>query len=278
MVKIICDSGCDLTPEMAGKYDISLVPLNVHFGNETFRDGIDITADVFYEKLVADKVHPTTSAPGPGVFAELYSRLAKQTDEIMVITISSKLSATYESAIQAKELVGNTCRIEVIDSLWVCGGMLIPALHAARSALQGMRLSELVKMVKDLLSRVNGYIIFDTLEYLRKGGRIGKAEALLGSLLKLNPVITLKNGLVSPVARTRSRASAIDTLVELMEKVGSIEEMIVEHATTPDELEVLANRLSHIFPVEKMLRARISPVIGVHTGPRVLIAGGIAGK
>ncbi|MDD5495260.1 MAG: DegV family protein, partial [Dehalococcoidia bacterium] len=196
----------------------------------------------------------------------------------MVITISSKLSATYESAIQAKELVGNTCRIEVIDSLWVCGGMLIPALHAARSALQGMRLSELVKMVKDLLSRVNGYIIFDTREYRRKGGHIGKAEALLGSLLKLNPVITLKNGLVSPVARTRSRASAIDTLVELMEKVGSIEEMIVEHATTPDELEVLANRLSHIFPVEKMLRARISPVIGVHTGPRVLIAGGIAGK
>jgi len=263
---------------MAGKYDISIVPLTVHFGNETFRDGIDITADVFYEKLVTDKVHPTTSAPGPGVFAELYGRLARQTDEIMVITISSKLSATYESAIQAKELVGNACRIEVIDSLWVCGGMLIPALHAARAALQGMKLSELVKMVKDLLSRVNGYIIFDTLEYLRKGGRIGKAEALLGSLLKLNPVITLKNGLVSPVARTRSRASAIDTLVELMEKVGSIEEMIVEHATTPDELEVLAGRLSHIFPVEKMLRARISPVIGVHTGPRVLIAGGIAAK
>ncbi|MBN1376375.1 MAG: DegV family protein, partial [Dehalococcoidia bacterium] len=218
MVKIICDSTGDLTQDIVKKYDISIVPLNVLFGTETLQDGVTITPEVFYKRLVTDKMHPTTSAPAPGLFTELYKKLAKETDEIIVLTISGGISATYESAVQAKNLVGDLCKIEVIDSRLTCGGLFLPALRVAQAAQQGLKLAEITDMVKDLLTRTHAYMIFDTLEYLLKGGRIGKVQALLGGILKLNPIITLKDGVTFPVAKTRSREKAKDALVELVKK------------------------------------------------------------
>lgn len=272
MVKIICDSTGDLTPDIVKKYDISIIPLNVLFGTETLQDGITITPEAFYKRLVTDKVHPTTSAPAPGLFAELYKKLAKETDEIMVLTISGGISATYESAVHAKNLVGDLCKIEVIDSRLTCGGLFLPALKAAQAAQQGLKLAEITKMVNDILPRTHAYMIFDTLEYLLKGGRIGKVQALLGGILKLNPIITLKDGVTFPVAKTRSREKAKDALVELVKKTPGIEEVVVEDATTADELEELIDRISAFFPREKIYRSKISPVIGVHCGPNVLAA------
>jgi len=225
--------------------------------------------------LVESKVHPTTSQPAPGLFAEAYQKLAKETDEILVLTISAGISGTYESAVQAKQLVDSSLKIEVIDSRWTCGGLLLPTLAAARAAEKGMKLAEITGMVKDILPKIRVYMIFDTLEYLRKGGRIGKAKALLGGMLKLNPVLTLKDGVIHPVTQARGRAKAVDILVDLMKKTGNPEEIVVEDATTPDELEDLTKRISSAIPNAKIIRTKVGPCIGVHAGPSIMVAGAI---
>jgi DegV family protein with EDD domain len=278
MVKIVCDSTADVPPDIIKKYDIATVPLNILFGTETYRDGIDISAEQFYKKLVESAVHPSTSAPAPGLFAEVYTKLSKETDEILVITLSSGISATFESAVQAKEMVGGSCKIEVIDSLQTIGGEMLLVLKAAEAAQRGVKLAEITSMIRDAIPRVYSYMIFDTLEYLQKGGRIGKAQAWLGGLLKFNPILTLKDGVIHPVTRARSREQATDALVNLIKAIPKIEGLVLEDATTPDELEVLADRLSDVFPKEKMYRSKVNPAIGVHVGPHVLAALALGGK
>jgi DegV family protein with EDD domain len=275
VVKIICDSTGDVPEEIRKQYDITIVPLNVLFGTDSYQDGVNLATAQFYRMLVESKVHPTTSQPTPGLFAEAYRKLAKETDEIMVLTISGGISGTYESALQAKQLVDSNLKIEVIDSRMTCAGLLMPTLKAARAAQQGMKLTDLTKMIKDILPKIRVYMIFDTLEYLRKGGRIGYAKALLGGMLKLNPVLTLKDGLVHPVSQARGRAKAIEKLVDLMKKTGNPEEVVVEDVSTPDELEDLAKRITSAISNVKIIRTKVGPAIGVHAGPRVMVAGTI---
>lgn len=276
MVKIICDSTGDIPEEMRKQYDITIVPLNILFGTDSYQDGVNLTPPQFYKMLVEGKVHPTTSQPAPGLFAEAYEKLSKQTDEILVLTISAGISGTYDSAVQAKQMVDSKLKIEVIDSKWTCAGLLLPTLHAARAAEKGMKLAEITKLVKDILPKIRVYMIFDTLEYLRKGGRIGAAKALLGGMLKLNPVLTLKDGVIHPVTQARGRAKAVDILVDLMKKTGSPDEIVVEDATTPDELEDLIKRISAAIPKAKIIRTTVGPTIGVHAGPRIMAAGAIS--
>ncbi len=278
MVKIVCDSTADVPPDVAKNLGITIVPLNVLFGTESYRDGIDITAEQFYKRLVESRTHPTTSAQSPGYFSEVFTRMAKDTGEILVILLSSKLSATYESALQAKALVGDICKIEVVDSYQTCGSLGLPVIRCAEMAKAGAKLEDLAAAAKDMCSRAHSYMVFDTLEYLRKGGRIGRAQALLGGLLKITPVLTTRDGLVTPVQRTRSRAQAIDTLVNLVKGAHNIESLMIEDATTPDELEILAGRVAEYFPREKTYRSTVSPVIGVHVGPHVLAVHFIEGK
>jgi DegV family protein with EDD domain len=278
MVKVVCDSTADVPSDLANKLGISVVPLNVLFGTETYRDGIDLTADQFYKRLVESKIHPTTSAQSPGYIAEVFTKLSKETDEILAIFISSKLSATYESAIQAKALVGNIAKIEIVDSFETCGALGLPVIRAAEAAQKGVKLAELYELAKDWCSRAHPYMAFDTLEYLRKGGRVGRAQALLGGLLKITPILSLRDGIVTPVQRTRSRTQAIDTLVNLVKSAHNIEGLMIEDATTPADLEILANRLADIYPKEKTYRSTVSPVIGTHVGPHVLLVSIIEGK
>jgi len=233
MVKIICDSTGDVPADIKKQYDITIVPLNVIFGSDSFQDGVDLTPPQFYKMLVESKVHPTTSQPAPGLYEEAYRRLSKETDEIMVLTLSGGISGTFESAGQAKKMVGNLCKIEVIDTRMTCAGLLLPTLAAARAAQKGLKLAEITKLINDMLPRLRVYMIFDTLEYLRKGGRIGRAKALLGGMLKLNPVLTLKDGVISPVAQARGRAKAMELLIDLMHKAGRPEEVVIEDASTP---------------------------------------------
>jgi len=276
MMKIICDSTGDIPEAIKKQYGITTVPLNVLFGNDSYQDGVSITPSQFYKMLVEGKVHPTTSQPAPGLFAEAYQKLAKETDEIMVLTISAGISGTYESAMQAKQMVDSSLKIEVIDSKWTCAGLLLPTLHAARAAEKGMKMAEITKMVKDIIPKIRVYMIFDTLEYLRKGGRIGAAKAMLGGMLKLNPVLTLKEGLIHPVTQARGRAKAVDVLVDLMKKTGSPDEIVVEDATTPEELEALVKRINSAIPNAKIIRTTVGPVIGVHAGPSIMVAGAIS--
>jgi DegV family protein with EDD domain len=270
-VKIVTDSVSDIPPDIMGELDITVIPVLLRFGEETFRDGIDITTDQFYEKLVKSDVMPTTMVPSLDLFARTYARLAEETHEILVIMLSSKLSGLYNAALQSAELVEGNCRIEVVDSMKAVMAQGFVVIKAAQAARDGANLDEILEIVRRNLPRVDMHAAFDTLEYLKKGGRIGRAQAFMGSLLRVNPIITLKDGLVEPVGRARSRSKAIDALFDFAASYSHIEGLAVEGAACPQDVEQMVERLGAIFPKEKILRSRTTPVIGTHTGPGLLL-------
>ncbi len=270
MVKIVTDSCSDITPELAQEYGIMVVPLYIQFGEEVYRDNVDLATGEFYRKLVKSKIIPTTSTVTPDFFAELFTELAKETNEILTITLSEMYSGTYGSALQGKAMVKNKCHIEVIDCQLAIGGQLLLTITAAEMARNGANLDQIAQWVKEAIPRIHVRVSFDTLEYLRRGGRIGKAQAFLGSLLKVNPVCSIKDGTTFPIARPRNRAQAMDFLVNFAKSFHHIEALVIEDATTPDELEILAQRLKNLVPAERFFRSKISPVVGTHVGPHVL--------
>jgi len=271
VVKIVTDSVADLPSEVVNELGITVVPLSVRFGTEVYRDGIDITAEQFYEKLKESRVLPVTSVPSPGVFAEAYDRLAEETDEILAIILTSKLSGTYEVALQSIGLMKKKCRVEVIDSQLAVMAQGFVVIKAAQAAQAGASLDEIVEVARKTIPRADLLATFDTLEYLRRGGRIGHAQAFLGSMLKVHPLITLKNGIVEPAGRTRSRAQAIERLHNFAMSYASIEEMAIEDTACPYEAESLLERLSGKFSKERIYRSKMTPVIGTHTGPGLLL-------
>lgn len=270
-VKIITDSLGDVPSAVAKELGITIIPVYVIFGTESFRDGIDLTTEQFYDKLAHSKTLPTTSVPPLGTFVDAFDKLAEETDEILAITISHKLSATHETALHAVELMKRKCRVEVVDSQVVAMAEGLIVIAAARAAKAGASLDEVVKLTRCNISRAEIRIAFDTLEYLKKGGRIGRAQALLGSMMRVNPIITLRDGVVEPAGRTRSRAKAIDFLYEFAAGYSHIEELAVEAAACPDDADLLVERLGAIFPKERIYRTRTTPVIGTHTGPGILM-------
>ncbi len=270
-VKVVTDSVADLPPQVVRELGITVIPLYVRFGAEVYRDGLDLTAEQFYEKLRSSKVLPSTSVPSPGTFVETYDKLAEETDEVVVITLSRKLSAIHRVAVESVELMKRKCRVEVIDSQWGAMAEGFIVITVARAAKAGASLNEVLDVANRNIKRVDIRAAFDTLEYLQRGGRIGKAQAFLGSVLKVNPIITLKDGLVEPAGRARSRAKAIEHLYDFAMSFQHIEEMGIEDAACPDDAELLADRLSSKFPKERIYRTKTTPVIGTHTGPGLLL-------
>ena len=270
-VKIVTDSVADLPPQVAEELGITVIPLNVRFGTEVYRDRIDITTEQFYDRLRYSKILPVTSVPSPVTFAEVYDKLAEEADGILAIILSSKLSGTYEVAVQSVGLMKKKCRVEVVDSGWAVMAQGFVVMKAAQAAKAGASFDEVIEVARKNMSRVDMYAAFDTLEYLKRGGRIGKAQALLGSIIKVNPIVTLRNGVVEPAGRTRSRAKAIDYLCDCAMSYAYIEEMAVEDAACPDDANKLVKRLSSKFPKERIYRSKTTPVIGTHTGPGLLL-------
>ncbi|MBN1369128.1 MAG: DegV family protein [Dehalococcoidaceae bacterium] len=272
-VKILTDSVADLPADIVKELDIAVIPIILRWGEEIFHDGVDITAEQFYERLKRSKIPPTTSLPSPGMFVEAYDKMADSADAIVAITVSSRMSGTYEVAVSSSRLMQKKCRVEVIDSetATMCQGFLV--IKAARAAKEGKSLEEIIDVIRVNMPRVDFLCTFDTLEYLKRGGRIGKAQAFLGSLLKINPLITLREGIVEPAGRTHSRSRAIDRLVDFILSYKHIEELAILSATTPHESEMIAKRTSHVFPRERIFFSRPTPVIGTHTGPGFILAG-----
>ena len=270
-VKIVTDSVADIPTEIVQELGITIIPVLVRFGEETYRDGIDITNDQFYARLVQSKVAPTTSVPSLDLFARTYAKLAEESDGILVIMLSSKLSGLFNAARQSADLMESKCRIEVVDSKCAVMAQGFVVIKAAQAARDGASLDELLEIVRQTLPRVEIRAAFDTLEYLKRGGRIGKAQAFMGSILKINPVITIKDGVVEPVNRMHSRAKAIDALFNFADGYSHIEGLAVEEAACPEDGDRLVERLSAIFPRERILRSRTTPVIGTHTGPGLLM-------
>ena len=277
-VKIVTDSVADLPSQVAQELGITVIPINIRFGDEVYRDGVDLTVEQFYDKLQSSKTFPVTSVPSPATFAEAYDKLAEETDEILAIMVSSKLSGTHEVALQSIGLMKRKCRVEVIDSLSAVMSQGFIVIKAAKVANSGASLDEVIEVTRKNIPRVAFLAAFDTLEYLRRGGRIGRAQAFLGSMLKINPIVTLKDGVVEPAGRTRSRAKAIDYLCDFAMSYSRIEEMAVEDTACPDEAEVLVERLSSKFPKERIYRSKMTPAIGTHTGPGLLLVAILGNK
>ena len=270
MVKIVTDSCSDITPQLAREFGITVVPLYVQFGKQTYADNVDLSTEEFYQKLQTSKIQPTTATASPAHFAQVFNELAEDTKEIMTITLSEKFSAIYAAALEGKAMVKKDCRIEVIDSQAGAGAQMLLVIAAARMAQSGANLGQLADWVTRAIPRAHIRMTFDTLEYLRRGGRVGKAQAFLGALLKVNPVLGIKDGAAFPIARCRNRTQALDFLVDFVKGFSRIEAIAIEDATTTEELELLAQRLKDVVPAERTYRSKVSPVVGTHVGPHVL--------
>jgi DegV family protein with EDD domain len=270
-VKIVTDSTSDIDAELAGKLGIKVVPLTVFFGKESFRDRIDISTDEFYRRLSRENTFPTTTQPPPAAFAEAYRPILAAGDDILVIVISGKLSGTYQSASNGISMVGGEGHIYVIDSRTTAMGLGLLAIAAAgKAGEKGSTLDKTAKFVMERIPHSHVIMLFDTLKYLARGGRIGKARGLLGSLLSVKPILTVKDGEVSPLTRLRSMAAGADYLYNFAAGHSHIEHMAVEYATTPSDADALMDRLGAIFPKQHIYRSTVSPVLGAYMGPNVL--------
>jgi DegV family protein with EDD domain len=254
--------------------DITVVPLYVRFGNDVFRDNVDISNKEFYKRLVSGEVFPNTSQPTPLDFKQVYEELAKDADGIVSIHLSAKLSGTIPSALQARESMPSSCPIEIIDSLAISGGLAMVCLAAARAAKAGATMEEVVKIAREAVPQIHFMVLFDTLKYLAKGGRIGKAKSLMGAMLNIKPLIGLKDGEVVPLGKARSYSKGMEQQYEFIEKTikeGELKELAVMHNTSPDEANILIDRIAPMYPREKILTGEIGPILGTHSGPNMLV-------
>jgi DegV family protein with EDD domain len=269
MLKIVTDSAADLPPEVAQELGITVVPLYVHFGQEVYRDGVDMAADEFYRRLVTSPEFPTTSAPGPGVFAKVYEGLVAQGHQVISIHLSSKLSVTHQAALTASQEVG-AGKVAVVDSQSLSLGLGLLTMATARAALQGQGLEQVVAQAQSAALRTQMVFTLDTLEYLQKGGRIGRAQAFLGSVLNIKPILQIKEGEVHPLERARSRAKAINRMCDIVAARSPVEALGVIYTTTPQEADEVADRLASLVAGKGVPVAQLGSVLGVHGGPGVV--------
>jgi len=270
-LKIVTDSTADLPPRLAGDLGVTVVPVYVRFGDQVYRDRVDISEDEFYQRLLHDPIHPSTTQPTPQDFADVYQKLSQEAEGIISIHLSSKLSGTYNSALQGKELVDTKCPIEVIDSQVLTMSLGLLVIAATTIAKSGKNIQQVVEEIKQTIPSIHLLALLDTLKYLALGGRIGKVQALLGSVLSVKPMLTIKDGELVPAGRVRSRTRGINRLVDFVKNAVDIQDMAIVYNTTPDEAQTLVGRMGSIFPKERIRLARLGPALGVHAGPGVLL-------
>lgn len=269
-VKIVTDSTSDLPREIAEELDITVIPLNVHFDLDTFSDGVDIQPEEFYHRLLTSPSLPKTSAPAPGLFHECYERLLAKGEDIVSIHISSKLSGTYEAAMAGTRDLPDGSNIEIIDSRSTSMGTGLLAITAAKAARDGATMDEVFKLVRDSIENVYVAVALDTLEFLQKGGRVGKAQAWLGSLLAIKPLISLRGGEVVPLERVRTRSKATARIYELLEQHLPARELAVVYSTDREEADKMMSHLRELYPGQSAYLARFGPVLGTYVGPNSL--------
>lgn len=278
-VRIVTDSTADLPPETARELNVSVVPLSVIFGDEELLEGIDISTELFYERLVRSKELPTTSAPSVGQFVKVYEEALKEADEIVSIHISSKLSATHNNAAQAARQLSDTgAQIEVVDSGLVSLGLGMLVRAAARAAQEGHGIEEIRKLVQEMIPRVHILVALDTVEYLRRGGRIGRARAFLGSMLKVKPILSIRDGEVAPEERVRTKKAAHERLIQIATSYPRVVEFAIAYSTNAHDAEELRRKLAEAEPGAEIHMSKVGPVIGVHGGPGVLGVGILQGE
>ena len=267
-VRIVTDSTSGIDRETAEDLDITVVAQSVHFGSRAFEDGVTITPDEFYEMLSKSTELPTTSQASPGRFKDVYDELGRGADGIVSIHVSSRISGTWNSALQGASQSYSDCPIEVIDSRQASMGLGLVVLTAAEAARHGADLEEVVSRARSAVKRAQCMCLLETLEYLQKGGRIGRAQALMGSMLKIKPMIIVRDGAVHPLGRARTFPKALDKLKEATRQFAPIESLAVSYSTTPEVAREVASDLKDLLPegAEPYI-ARLGPALGVYAGP-----------
>jgi DegV family protein with EDD domain len=268
-VRVVTDSSCDLSDELIAEYDIEIVPLTIRFGSEEFVDRTELSNADFWRRMAASPVLPETAAPSAGAFEAAFQSLAESgATGIVCINLSSKLSSTMQSAQIAAKAFSPDCPVEVIDSLSVSMGLGRLCMAASELAADGADLDAIVAEVIDQRGRTKLFGALDTLDNLRKGGRIGNARALLGSMLSIKPIIEIRDGTVEEAAKVRTRSKAMRALVDKV-KEGPVEKLSVLQGDAPDVDELL-ELLEPVVARSEIVVGQIGPVIGTHGGPRVL--------
>ena len=270
-VAVVTDSTSYIPKDYCQKYNITLLPQVLIWGEQTFADGIDIQPDEFYRRLSTAKVMPTTSQVPVPQMEKAFSSLLEQGYDVLGIFISSKLSGTLQSAIQGREMLASgKDKVEIVDSETTAMAMGFQALAAARAAANGASLAECRFIAEQARTRTGVYFVVDTLEFLHRGGRIGGAARLIGTALGLKPILAVQGGKVEPVERIRTKGKAMDRLVEIIAELckgkGAVQ-LATLHANAYDDAKTVLDKASAALDVTEKLFTEVSPVVGAHTGP-----------
>jgi DegV family protein with EDD domain len=275
-VSVVTDSTSDLPPEVARELDITVVPAQIQFGEQVFLDGVELDTDGFYRKLQSSPTLPKTSPASISTFHSVYRRLAEESDAIVSIHVVAKLSVTCDIARQASADL--KCPVSVIDSQTASMACGLLAIAAAKAARAGESLQSIEGLVREYIPCTVTYGVFGTLEYLARGGRMGKGQAFLGTLLKISPILAVRMSEVVPVERVRMRSRAVERMCEIVRGHGTLRELSVMRTTDPAEAENVVRRLSSIYPPERIYRASIGPSMGTQVGPNAVGVALIAEK
>ncbi|QGG96888.1 DegV family protein [Actinomarinicola tropica] len=269
-VRIVTDSACDLTTAEADDLGIEVVPLTIRFGEDEYVDRTELDVQSFYRTMAEEDALPETAAPAPGAFEAAFRRLADEgADAVVCINLSSKLSATHQSARTAAASLEGQVDVRTIDSNSITAGLGSQVLRAARLARDGAGVDEVVAAVESVVPRTRVYGVLDTLENLRKGGRIGGAQALLGSMLSIKPALDLSSGEVQEAGKPRTRKKALQWLADQVLAHDRVEDLAIMHGEAPD-VDLVLDMLADRYPRDEIRVGHIGAVIGTHGGPRVV--------
>lgn len=271
-IAIVVDSTAAIPSALVEQYGLYVIPQNLIWEGATLKDGVDITPDEFYARLKSAKEMPTTSQPSTGEFLEFFEQLSREYDSILGTFISEKLSGTVACAHAAADMMGDY-PIEIVDSRSASMGLGFVTLEAARAREEGQPFAEVVAVARDMVRRVRTLFVVDTLEFLHRGGRIGGAQRLLGTMLSIKPLLHLEDGQIEPLASVRTKRKAIERALELAasdtEGLGPVHAAVI-HAAAPEEARALfAEVEKRLKPVE-LLMSDLSPVVGANVGPGLL--------
>lgn len=269
-IRIVTDSTADLPVDIIKQYNITVVPLRVNFGNQSYLEGVELTTADFYEKLIKSDKLPTTSQPSPGDFVTVYRQLFKEgAEEIISIHLSKKLSGTYQSALLAKSMMEEDVKITVIDSQLVSMGLGLVVLNAAQAVSENKDNKEIYSIIDNVQQRMNTFFIVDTLDYLQKGGRIGKASSLIGSLLNIKAVLTIEAGEVHAFDKIRGKNKALDRILEIAVQKSASQKIqcSIVHANSLETALKLREKLLNNLDCNEIIISNIGSVVGTHVGP-----------
>jgi DegV family protein with EDD domain len=268
-VQVITDSTSDMPEGLANELGIRVVPIYLRFGSDTYRDGVDITRDEFYSKLASSPFHPATSQPNPEDFTSVYKEYCDNTEGIVSIHISSKISGTFNSATMAKKTLESQCPIEIIDSKMNSGGLGLIAAAAARLAQSGASLSEVIDEAHKAVNEVRMFGMFETMKYLARSGRVNKTIATASRILNVMPLLTFHDGEIVRAGLVRTIRKGMDKIYEFVKNNTPITELVLVHSKVADQLK---QRLTEFIQEEKISIAELGAGLGVHGGPGVLLA------